>query len=61
MREITIIATFRIGTTMDDAKKAKEHCKQLLLARLKENDTAGDPGGRQLFIVKIERVKSQRL
>lgn len=56
MREIIILATFRIGTTIDNPKKAEEHCKQLLLGKLKENHIAGAPDSGELFSIEIERV-----
>lgn len=53
MKEVTIIAKFTSGTTIDDAEKAEKHVKQLLLNKLKENHTAEQFGSNCLFQVRI--------
>ncbi len=61
IREVTIVATFTTGTTVDDPEKAEDQCKNLLLAKLGENHTAGKAGAGELFSVSIDRVESRSL
>lgn len=61
MKEVTVIAKFTTGTTMDDAEKAEAHVKQLLLDKLKENHTAEPFGSNGLFQVRILDVEATSL
>lgn len=61
MKQVTVIAKFTTGTTMDDAEKAVEYVKKLLLNKLKENRTAEQFGSNGLFQVRILDVETASL
>lgn len=64
MKEVTIIAKFRTGTTQDNPKQAEASIRKLLLEGLaKENfATEHDPAGPTgLFGVEIISVKAESL